>query len=161
MKNIILLTLIFTFTAQLNAQNYDLPPNPKAGKCYERCFEYETKFEWKEVDCEKIKKKTTKEKTKEELIKTEQNKLKMKKYQEKLKKLGHEVDINGVADNKTIIAHHKYLKKRKRKKERDEKLKKEKPNLTKITFLNNTPNTNYHLKLSNIYKSAKSLKLAY
>jgi len=38
----------------------------------------------------------------------------MEKYQEKLKTLGYEIDITGIADNKTIIAHHKYLKKRKK-----------------------------------------------
>ena len=126
MKNIILLTIILTFTSQLNAQNYDLPPNPKAGKCYERCFDYEKKFEWKEVDCEKIKAERNKEKTKEELIRIEQNKLRMEKYQEKLKEFGYEVDINGIADNKTIIAHHKYLKKKKKEEKQKRKTEKRK-----------------------------------
>ena len=126
MRNIILLTIILTFTSQLKAQNYDLPPNPKAGKCYERCFDYEKKFEWKEVDCEKTKAERNKEKTKEELIKIEQNKLKMRKYQEKLSKLGYEVDINGIPDNKTIVAHHKYLKKKKKEEKRKRKAEKRK-----------------------------------
>ena len=125
MRNIILLTIILTFTSQLKAQNYDLPPNPKAGKCYERCFDYEKKFEWKEVDCEKIKAERNKEKTKEELIKGEQEKVKMEKYQEKLKTLGYEIDITGIADNKTIIAHHKYLKKKKKEDKRKRKTKSE------------------------------------
>lgn len=114
MRNIILLTIILAFTSQLKAQNYDLPPNPKAGKCYERCFDYEKKFKWKEVDCDKIKAERNREKTKEELLKIEQYKLKMEKYQAKLKELGYDVDLNGIADNKTIIAHHKYLKKKKK-----------------------------------------------
>jgi len=104
-----------TFTPQLKAQNYDLPPNPKAGMCYEKCFDYEKKLEWKEVDCEKLKAKKNKEKTQEGLIECEQRIVKMKKYQEKLKALGYEIDITGIADNNTIIAHHKYLKKKKRK----------------------------------------------
>ncbi|MDB4178575.1 hypothetical protein N9759_01055 [Flavobacteriaceae bacterium] len=124
MKNIVLLIIILTFTSQLKAQNYDLPPNPKVGKCYEKCFDYEKKTEWKEVDCKKIKTKQNKKKKKNELIKIEQNKIKIKKYQEKLKKLGYKVDINAIADNKTIIAHHKYL--RKKKKEEKQKRKAEK-----------------------------------
>ena len=44
MKNIILLITFLIFTSQLKAQNYDLPRNPKAGKCYERCFDYDSKF---------------------------------------------------------------------------------------------------------------------
>lgn len=101
------------FSFQLKAQNYDLPPNPEAGKCYERCFDYDKRFEWKEIDCEKEKSKQ-KAITKAELIKCERQKIKMTKYQEKLKRLGYDVDITGVADNKTIIAHHKFLKKKKR-----------------------------------------------
>lgn len=122
MKNVILLIITLTFTSQLKAQNYDLPPNSKSGKCYERCFDYEKKFEWKEIDCEKLRAKKNKEKTQKELIKDEQEKLKMKKYQEKLKNLGYKIDITGVPDNKTIIAHHKFLKKS-RKEKRKVKLK--------------------------------------
>ena len=115
-----------TFTFQLKAQNYDLPPNPKEGKCYERCFDYGKKFEWKEVDCEKIKEERKKEKTKDELIKIKQNKLVMEKYQEKLKKLGYEIGITGVPDNKTIIAHHKYLIKKKKETKRKREVEKRK-----------------------------------
>ena len=118
MKNIILLISLLTFTSQLKAQNYDLPPNPKGGKCYERCFDYEKKFKWKEADCSKFKAEKNKEKTQEKLIKCEQQKIKMKKYQEKLKTLGYEINITGIADNKTIIAHHKYLKKKKKEEKR-------------------------------------------
>ena len=50
--------------------------------------------------------------------------MKMKKYQEKLKSLGYEIDITGIIDNKTINAHHKYLKKKKKenKRKRETKL---------------------------------------
>ncbi|MGR7813776.1 hypothetical protein [Lacinutrix undariae] len=125
MKNIILLTILLTFTSQVKAQNYDLPPDPKKGKCYEKCFYYEKEIEWKEIDCNKIKKQNP-EKTEEELMKYEQTKIKMEKYQEKLKALGYKIDITGIVDNKTILAHHKYLKKKKkaeRKKRRIEKRK--------------------------------------
>lgn len=126
MKNLILLISLLTFISHLKAQNYDLPPNPKAGKCYERCFDYEKKFEWKEVDCSKFKAKNNKEKTQEELIKSEREKIKMIKYQEKLKTLGYEIDITGITDDKTIIAHHKYLKKKKKEEKRKRRAEKRK-----------------------------------
>ncbi|WP_298553837.1 hypothetical protein [uncultured Algibacter sp.] len=126
MKNIILLILLLTFTSQLKAQNYDLPPNSKAGKCYERCFDYEKRFEWKEVDCAKFKAEKNREKTQEQLIKFKQQKIRMVKYQEKLKTLGYEIDITGIADNKTIIAHHKYLKKKKKEEKRKRRAEKRK-----------------------------------
>jgi aryl carrier-like protein len=124
MKNIILLISLLTFTSLVKAQNYDFPTNPKAGKCYLKCFDYNKKFKWKEVDCSlKLAKKN--EKTKKELIKCEQQKIKMGKYQEKLKALGYEVDITKIADNKTIIAHHKYLKHKKKEEKRNRKVKME------------------------------------
>lgn len=124
MKNILLLTIILT--SQLEAQNYDLPPNPKAGKCYVKCFDYEKKLEWKDVDCDKVIKDKKKERTKADLIKIEQDKLKMEKYQEKLKHLGYEIEITGVPDNKTISAHHKYLKKKKKEAKRKQRAEKKK-----------------------------------
>lgn len=120
MKYCVLLITVLTFTMQVNAQNYNLPPNPKAGKCYERCFDYNKKFEWKIVECSKVNGQKT-EKTAVELLEIQQEISKMKTYQEKLKSLGYKLDITGVADNKTIIAHHKYLRK---KKKADKKLKK-------------------------------------
>lgn len=105
------LPLFFSFVfITVNAQNYDIPPNPKPGKCYKRCFEYDKKFKWLEIDCSELKK----AKTKNDLIAEEKNKLKLMKYQEKLKNLGYDVNINGLLDNKTIKAHHKFLKTKKR-----------------------------------------------
>ncbi|MGH1384844.1 hypothetical protein [Kordia sp.] len=116
MKNAFLFTLLITFaTISANAQNFDVPPNPEAGKCYERCFDYNKKFEWKEIDCSKIKEQNTKMTT-AQLSEIEEKKQKMQQYQQKLKALGYEVELTGIADNKTIIAHHKYLKKQKKKK---------------------------------------------
>jgi len=123
MKNLILLAIILFFASQLKAQNYGLPSNPDPSKCYVVHFDYEKKFEWTEIDCEKLKNK----KTQEDTICCEQQQIKMKKYQEKLKTLGYKIDITGFADNKTIIAHHKYLKKKKKegkqKRRADKKLK--------------------------------------
>lgn len=127
MKNIIKLTLIslLIFGFQLEAQNFDLPPKKgKNGKCYIKHFDYDKKLEWKEIDCLKLTTTANSETTEDKLIRCEQEKIKMKEYQEKLKTLGYEVDITGIADNKTIIAHHKYLKLRK--KEEKRKLKAEK-----------------------------------
>jgi hypothetical protein len=123
MKKYIFLLIIVTFTLQVKAQNYNLPPNPKPGKCYVKCFSYDKKFEWKTIECSKLKA-PQKEKTKKELIEAEHSKIKLKKYQEKLLALGYTVNLTGTVDNETIIAHHKYLKKKKkaeRKKRKEEK----------------------------------------
>lgn len=112
MKYIILPIFLFTFL-NLTAQNYDVPPNFTPGKCYMKCFDYEKKLEWKEVNCEDFKNKKL---TKKDVLAQKQQKLKMEKYQEKLISLGYKVDITGIPDNKTIIAHHKYLRVKKKKK---------------------------------------------
>ncbi|KJD36533.1 hypothetical protein PW52_02460 [Tamlana sedimentorum] len=114
MKYIILLILSFTFL-NLTAQNFDVPPNFTPGKCYAKCFHYEKKLEWKEVNCEDFENKIL---TKKDLLAQEQQKLKMEKYQEKLITLRYNVDITGIPDNKTIIAHHKYLKVKEKKTKR-------------------------------------------
>lgn len=105
--------LAFGFTTILNAQNYDLPKNPKPGKCYERCFRYDKKFKWKEVDCAKIKD-LNKTKTETQLKQAAEKKAKMKTYQKHLITLGYDLEVTGLPDNKTIIAHHKYLKQQRR-----------------------------------------------
>jgi len=97
---------------ELTAQSYDLPPSPQAGKCYVRCFDYDKKFEWKETNCKELNENRNKKRTPEEILAVEQGRLKMQAYQAKLKDLGYNVDITGVARDKTIIAHHKYLKKK-------------------------------------------------
>lgn len=104
------------FVIQTKAQNYDFPPNPKPGKCYEKCFDYNKRFRWKEVSCEKLENEKNRKKTKAELIKCHRQKIKLQKYQEKLKSLGYDVNITGVIDNKTIIAHHLFLKRKKKQK---------------------------------------------
>ena len=45
MKNILLLAcMLIGASLSVNAQNFDIPPNPESGKCYERCFDYDKKF---------------------------------------------------------------------------------------------------------------------
>ena len=62
----------------------------------------------------------------------------MEKYQEKLKTLGYEVDLTGIADNKAIIAHHKYLKDKKKRKEKKRKEKKRKEKKLNKNTIGNT-----------------------
>lgn len=126
MKKIILLILLIIFSSLLTAQNYNLPRNRKTGKCYERHFYYDKKFEWKEVDCEKLKAKREKETAQYRLIRCGLQRIRMKKYQKRLKSLGYEVDITGCIDNNTIIAHHKYLKKKKKENRRKKRVDKRK-----------------------------------
>ena len=113
MRNILLLIIVLTFTFQLKAQNYDLPRNPRAGKCYERKFNLDEKYEWKEVVCEKIKKRNNFIPTEEDKIEAKERCNKIKKYQTELKNAGYEVIVNGRLDDMTITSHHKYLKQRK------------------------------------------------
>ncbi|WBX73981.1 hypothetical protein PG913_01685 [Tenacibaculum pacificus] len=115
---IITILAFLAFNTQVKAQNSNLPRNAKPGICYERCFEYDKKIEWKEVKCSKVKQ----EKSKKELVKCEQDKIKMKKYQEKLKSLGYDVQVTGRINNKTVNAHHQYLKKQKKAAKRKRKL---------------------------------------
>lgn len=119
-------TLYIVFTLfcvlNLNAQNYDFPPNAQPGKCFERCFEYDKKFTWKEINCDTLALRAEKSKTKEDIIKARQAKIKLTKYQEKLKDLGYKVEVTGKLNNQTIKAHHKYLKRQKKKKRKKQRL---------------------------------------
>ena len=118
------LYIIFTLfcALNLNAQNYDFPLNAESGKCYERCFEYDKKFTWKEINCDTLAMRAQKSKTKEAIIKARQAKIKLTKYQEKLKDLGYKIEITGKLNNQTIRAHHKYLKRQKKKKRKQQRL---------------------------------------
>lgn len=117
----IILCITIAFATQIQAQQYNLPRNPDPGKCYERCFDYDKKFEWVVVDCKEVTNKFE-NKTEQDRIKEEQEKLKMTTYQEKLLSLGYKVEITGIADSKTIEAHHKYLKARKKQEKKKKKL---------------------------------------
>ncbi|WP_298348089.1 hypothetical protein [uncultured Dokdonia sp.] len=122
MKGIFLTVFILFCGASLHSQNYDFPPNAQPGKCYERCFEYDKKFTWKEISCDTLALRAEKSKTKEDIIKARQAKIKLTKYQEKLKDLGYKVQITGKLNNQTIKAHHKYLKRQKKKKRKKRRL---------------------------------------
>lgn len=113
------------FSIKLSAQNYNLPPNIEPGKCYTKCFHYDRELEWKEVDCSEISVEQ-REMTKKELVECEQKKIKLEKYQEKLKGLGYKINITGIVDSKTIIAHHKYLKVKKKEEKRRKRIEKRK-----------------------------------
>lgn len=117
--------LFLGLSVPLGAQNSSIPQKVEAGKCYERCFYYDKEVEWKQVDCPDDSLMKT-EKTKKELIKQKQKKIKLEKYQEKLKRLGYNIDINGFLDIKTIEAHHKYLKVKRKEKKRLKRIEKRK-----------------------------------
>ena len=127
MKNIIILFLITALisTSQLKAQNLDLPKNPKVGKCYANSFDYNKKFEWKEIDCSKVQGIKT-ARTKDQQIKKEQRRLKLVAYQKELISLDYDVEVNGILDKKTIKAHNKLIKKKRKEEKRKLRAKKSK-----------------------------------
>ncbi|MFP4846697.1 hypothetical protein [Winogradskyella sp. PE311] len=137
MKKIILVTLILVFSFAMKAQTRDLPKKPKNGKCYERKFSLDKKYGWKEIDCKKNKKseaKLPKDKvpTEEDITKAKEFYNKIKEYQTKLINEGYEVEINGIFDDTTINAHHKYLKQRKKIERKKRRAKKKKLNQNKV-----------------------------
>ncbi|MFD1063319.1 hypothetical protein ACFQ1Q_08665 [Winogradskyella litorisediminis] len=90
-----------------------LPKNPVPGKCYEKCFDFEAKIEWREVHCDSLKLRTAGENfviKGEEAVDIIKKKIKFEKYQEKLIKLGYDLKVTGCIDDKTVEAHHRYLK---------------------------------------------------
>lgn len=115
----VLYTFILIFLASvvnINGQTTSLPNNVKEGKCYVRCFNYKTTVDWEEIDCSTKKNKTE---TTVTIQQKKEKKEKFKAYQSKLIELGYKLTINGIADDKTIIAHNNYLlKKRKQEKKR-------------------------------------------
>ncbi|MDO7138199.1 hypothetical protein [Algibacter lectus] len=132
MKNslsIIILVLSFNF---LYAQKpYKFPLNESLkGKCFLKCFEYDKIFEWKEVDCDEFSVKLesnaaiSSQNEEERVIEKERAKLKLISYQEKLKGLGYKVEVSGIVDDATLIAHDKFLRKKIREEKRNKKVKK-------------------------------------
>ncbi len=120
MKTLVSVIILLNFANLLQAQNHRGPSNPKAGKCYQRCFDFYEKYDWKEVSCDTINK--NRKKTAKDLLEIAQTKIKMLKYQEKLKQLGYNVDLTGIADTKTTTAHNRYLRKKEREKRRKERM---------------------------------------
>lgn len=104
-----LAVISFTFSG-VNAQNISLPSNFKQGKCYERCFYYDKPVEWKEVECNKSEKNKLPGTNVFTVKKTGKEQEKFISYQKQLINLGYNLDANGYLDEKTIKAHHKYLK---------------------------------------------------
>ena len=110
MRYFFVFILFSLFSEVTYAQNYDLPKNPEAGKCYQRCFAYDKPFEWKEVECNKIQDSSSLKSKYSPFFKSEKEKIKFRKYQEKLVSLGYDIDVTGLPDDRTINAHHRYLK---------------------------------------------------
>lgn len=110
---VILILLVATFS-----YGQYLPRNPKVGMCYLACFDYQAKFEWKEVSCDSLKKNNIQEGyfeiKGEEAVNLIKRQTKFKAYQAKLIKLGYDLEATGKTDEKTIIAHHQYLKDKKK-----------------------------------------------
>ena len=92
-------------------QKIDLPPNPKAGKCYSRCFTYDTPFKWKEIDCKKAQNLDINCKNFNPNQNEREN---FFTYQKELQSKGYDVDVNGLLDAKTIKAHNHYIKQKKK-----------------------------------------------
>lgn len=102
--------IISCFAIQIKAQKTHIA----ATKCVSISMDYDKKLEYVEFDCAKMQKNTNKSLTTEQLIASEQRKLKLIAYQEKLKSIGYDVTINGIIDQKTITAHNTYLRKKKK-----------------------------------------------
>lgn len=113
----------------------NLPRNPKPGMCYEKCFDYEAQIKWVEISCDSIKKSRPDGFFKikgEEATNITKSRIKFKKYQEKLIKLGYDLEVTGRMDENTIEAHHHYLKdKKKAAKKEAKRLKKAKRDASK------------------------------
>lgn len=113
MKIVLAIITMILFAIPIYSQEISIP-HAISGKCYLRCLDYETEVYWKEVDCDSI------QKASEYLVNPIDEKRKTDKflaYQKKLLKLGYKVAVNGILDEKTIRAHHKHLKRKKKGKE--------------------------------------------
>lgn len=106
--------ICFFFLKEVKSQMIDPPNYIKAGKCYKRNLDFDKKFECKAIDCDSLKK-TNNNITNEQLMRFKDS---LTNYQKKLKELGYDIEVNGIPDQKTTYAHHKYLKKRNRTKKR-------------------------------------------
>ncbi len=107
-KTICLFVILLSFSIPIKAQNIGIPPNAKPGVCYKLCFYGDKPFQWEETNCNKSNSRN-KEKSEEDILCQEKIQ-EIREHQKKLKKLGFNVDVNGMIDDKTIFAHNKYLK---------------------------------------------------
>lgn len=103
-----------------------LPSFAQKKKCFIRVFEIDSKYQSKEIDCVTFELMHDGIITKEELEEGRQYKIMLAKYQKKLITLGYDFEPNGKISEKFIVAHHKYLRKKK-KAERKAKRNKSKP----------------------------------
>ena len=115
MKQVLILISLFLVALNMNAQFHSLPPYPKKGKCYVKITDYSNiKITWKEINCDSLINKPNPDLIESKRSEIIAKKIKLKRYQEKLKSLGYKVEINGIVDKKTYVAHKKYLRKLKR-----------------------------------------------
>ena len=124
MRAIFILMLI-CFSLSSYSQNYDLPPNPKPGKCYVKCcpidFNYNKKYSgvWSEIDCDLAKAK----KQKEDIINSENQSIDtFLEYKKLLRSLGYSVSDTTCIDDEFIKVHNKYLSDQKRSNKKRRKL---------------------------------------
>lgn len=104
--NKIYFLLVFVFCFQISTA--------QKRKCYIRMFEFDSKYQKKEIDCKKFDEMHDGIITKEDSIINRQFKIKLAEYQEKLIELGYDFEANGKLSKAFIKAHHKYLRKRKK-----------------------------------------------
>lgn len=124
--------LLFLFFLSLSitifSQKYDLPLRVQLGKCYEKVplkeFDYNKKFRgsnWRKISC-KLSRKLEKikiEGTIKDSIELVLSKIKMIKYKEKLISLGYDLEPTDVLNGKLIKAHNNYIRKNKRKRNKE------------------------------------------
>ncbi len=101
------------------AQKTNLPKNPKAGTCYEQCFDRDKKIEWKEVPC------IRKDRVEEASQSTASDCNTITAYQKELIANGYTVALTGCLNQETIDAHHRYLRKRQKAARKAKRKKKE------------------------------------
>jgi len=121
MKFALLYIALLFGASYATAQDFKRPPNAKPGKCYKHVFEFDKEIAWEEIECNQVND-TYSPITKEKLEEIAARTAEMRAYQLKLQSLGYDVDITGMVDENTIIAHHKYLRalaKAERKKRRE------------------------------------------
>lgn len=119
-KTTLILISLLTFIVQIKAQNI-LSVEQVSNKCLIGSLDYDKPFEWEEVDCSKLENSKKSIRTQEQIIKKEQDRIKLIKYQEKLITLGYNLEVNGILDEKTIKAHNKYIKRKNREEKRQRK----------------------------------------
>jgi len=106
----ILILVLFFAVISLNATAQEVYRyrDMKPTKCYVLVFDTEEKIKWTERDC------NINGKISSGIIIDRDDVGKIENYQKELKNKGYRVEISGMIDKKTIKAHNRYLRKKKR-----------------------------------------------